>query len=719
MQPLAAVTELSAVLDALADGVIHTDGRGTVVYVNAAAQRAVGLDRSNLLGRACSDAGLPFHIDETTGSGLFRREGRSYRVQVTPVETSCRLIQIRDVTSELETEAELHRSQEFVQAVLDNVEAGIAACDETGTLRVFNDSARRFHALPEEPLRAEDWARRYDLYAADGVTPLRKEEVPLFRAFSGEVVRNAEIVIAPAEGQRRTVLTSGRALVGPDGRKIGAVVAMHDVSHRKRSGARLRDALREFRTLFNDGPIAYHEIDREGAIRRVNRAECRLLGRSRQEITGKPPWAFVAEQDRESFRVEVLQRLSGLWPLKPIEREFVTASGERVILELHENLIYRSSGDIAGLRTAMLDVTERKQRQLAEAESADIRSILERIGDAYIAFDAEWRYTYVNGKAAELARKPASELIGRCVWDVFPESVQTQFYTQLHRAMREQVPIQFDNYFAPLDKYFENTVYPSPSGVGVFYRDVSDRRRTEDDLKNRSIELARKNAELETFASVVSHDLQEPLRMIGGYAGLLTRRYSGTLDDDAKEFLTFVTRGVERMDRLIKDLLALCRLEDASDSRMARVDVGHIADFVCANLSLAIEDSLAVVEVGELPAVQFHPTHLIQVLQNLIGNALKYRSALPPRIGVRSHRLESGWQFEVSDNGAGFDMRHAEQVFRPFKRLKRTEDGGSGIGLAICKKVIESRGGRIWVESRVGEGSTFYFTIPDALPVRD
>lgn len=207
--------------------------------------------------------------------------------------------------------------------------------------------------------------------------------------------------------------------------------------------------------------------------------------------------------------------------------------------------------------------------------------------------------------------------------------------------------------------------------------------------------------------------------MIGGYAGLLSRRYSGTLDEDAKEFLTFVTRGVERMDRLIKDMLALSRLEDATDSRMAKVDVRHIADFVCGNLSLAIEDSGAEVEIGNLPVVQFHPTHLIQVLQNLIGNALKYRSQPAPRISVGSVRVEDGWQFAVADNGIGFDMRHAEHVFRPFKRLKRTEDGGTGIGLAICKKVVESRGGRIWVESGTGMGSTFFFTVPDALPVRD
>jgi light-regulated signal transduction histidine kinase (bacteriophytochrome) len=170
------------------------------------------------------------------------------------------------------------------------------------------------------------------------------------------------------------------------------------------------------------------------------------------------------------------------------------------------------------------------------------------------------------------------------------------------------------------------------------------------------------------------------------------------------------------MDRLIKDLLALCRLDDAADVPITKVDVRDITDFVCSNLSLAIEDSGATLDIGSLPSVQFHPTRLSQLLQNLIGNALKYRSQAVPRISVRAERLEAAWQFSVADNGIGFDMSYAEQVFRPFKRLSRDDHPGTGIGLAICKKVVESRGGRIWVESSPGAGSTFFFTIPDALP---
>ena len=155
----------------------------------------------------------------------------------------------------------LDANQAFLQAVLDHIEVGIVACDETGTLKLFNNATRAFHGLLESPMPPEEWPARYDLYYPDGTTLLRKEDVPLYRAFSGESVKNAEIVIAPKNGQRRTVLSSGHALIGRDGRKLGAVVAMHDVTHRRLSGARIRQALRQFRALFNDAPIAYHEVE--------------------------------------------------------------------------------------------------------------------------------------------------------------------------------------------------------------------------------------------------------------------------------------------------------------------------------------------------------------------------------------------------------------------------------------------------------------------------
>ena len=208
------------------------------------------------------------------------------------------------------------------------------------------------------------------------------------------------MVIAPPNGPRRTVLASGRALIARDGRKLGAVVAMHDITHRKLFAQRIRQALQQFRALFNEAPIAYHEIDIHGVICKVNLAECRLLGRSRSDMVGRPVWDFVPVGDQESVRIAVSGSLAGQSPVEPVEREFVTGTGKRLVVEVYENVIRDSSGEITGVRTAMLDITDRKQRARqaqalaheraaraqAEATSAEIKDVLERIGDAYIAF---------------------------------------------------------------------------------------------------------------------------------------------------------------------------------------------------------------------------------------------------------------------------------------------------------------------------------------------
>ena len=451
-------------------------------------------------------------------------------------------------------------------------------------------------------------------------------------------------------------------------------------------------------------------LDSRGMILNANSAAERMLGVSRDAVPGKALWDTA-----DKFPLDFIDKVrSGQNFVAPVDYQINGACIELGLTSLDDGtrvIQARESSQNALHR----EITAREQ---AEAASAEIRSILERIGDAYIAFDTEWRYTYVNWRAAELAQKPASELLGRCVWEEFPEAVKTPFYSELQRAMREQIPVEFDNYFEPLDRWFENSVYPSPSGVGVYYRDITERVRTHRALERKTVELARKNAELEIFAYVASHDLQEPLRMIGSYSALLAKRYSGIIDGEADEFIELIVGGVDRMQRLIKGLLALCRLEQAEAPPWSVVDAGHVMDLVCGNLDLLIEDTGATIVRGELPVIKFEETQCLQLMQNLIGNALKYRREAP-RITVGARREGSGWTFSVSDNGLGFESSSAEQVFIPFKRLQNTDDGGNGIGLAICKKIVESRGGRIWAESAPGIGSTFFFTVPDALPARE
>jgi signal transduction histidine kinase len=237
------------------------------------------------------------------------------------------------------------------------------------------------------------------------------------------------------------------------------------------------------------------------------------------------------------------------------------------------------------------------------------------------------------------------------------------------------------------------------------------RHQAEKDLAQKVDELARSNADLEQFAYVASHDLQEPLRMVAAYTQLLSERYKGKLDEDADKFIGYASEGALRMQVLIQDLLAFSRV--GRNRTCASVDCQAVMKEVEQTLSAAIQESGAVITHADLPAVWADRTQITQVFQNLVGNAIKFRGKEPPMISLRTEQQDQHWLFSVTDNGIGIAPEYAENIFVVFQRLHaRTEYPGNGIGLSICKKIIEHYGGRIWVQSQAGAGSTFKFTIP-------
>jgi signal transduction histidine kinase len=256
------------------------------------------------------------------------------------------------------------------------------------------------------------------------------------------------------------------------------------------------------------------------------------------------------------------------------------------------------------------------------------------------------------------------------------------------------------------------------TGYGIWVswklgRERNNLIRARQDLEISVTELGRSNAELQQFAYVASHDLQEPLRMVSSYTQLLGRRYKGKLDADADEFIAFAVDGAMRMQKLIQDLLAYSRVSTGGQ-QFEPASIETVLNYALANVANAVKESQALVTHDPLPTVPGDERQLVQLFQNLLSNAVKFRGEQPPRIHVSARRNQGEWLFSVHDNGIGLDPQFADRIFVIFQRLhNREEFPGTGIGLAICKKIVERHGGRMWVESEPGKGATFWFTIPD------
>ena len=368
----------------------------------------------------------------------------------------------------------------------------------------------------------------------------------------------------------------------------------------------------------------------------------------------------------------------------------------------------------------------------AEWGTAELAAMLDAAGAGIWGLDLRGRCAFINAAACRMLGYAREECIGQdmhekihgrcangaaCPREECPMLQALETGTGIradgHVVWRNDgTPLPVDLLAQPI------AVNGRLKGLVVCSFDITKQRRAEEESRLTLADLERSNKELEQFAYVASHDLQEPLRMVSSYTQLLARRYQGQLDAAANEFIAYAVDGANRMQKLINDLLAYSRVGTRAKA-LAATDCTAVLDQALANLKAAIETSGAVVTHDPLPTVMHDNLLLVQLFQNLIGNAMKFHVEMPPRIHVSAGQKGDEWVFAVRDNGIGIDPQYAERIFTIFQRLHtREEYAGTGIGLAICKKIVERRGGRIWVESQPGRGSTFYFTIPVRVDAR-
>jgi PAS domain S-box-containing protein len=526
-----------------------------------------------------------------------------------------------------------------------------------------------------------------------------------------------EIMLSPLESAEGVLVTA--AIRDISVRKV-AEKRLAQMEERRRLG---EDALREseerYRMLL-DGiqNYAVFVMDPRGQIVSWNAGAERIKGYRADEIIGHNFSCFFPPEDIERGRPEGVLRMTALSGRHEEQGTRVRKDGSRFLANLVFTALRDPAGNLRGFSEFSHDLSESK------ASEARYRGLLEAAPDAMVVVNSDGGIVLLNVQAEKQFGYSRDELLGQQVKNLIPDGFAERLIADSTRTAADALAQQIGTGIELTGRRKDGTEFPieimlSPleSAEGVLVtaaiRDISERKKSEEQLVKTVGELKRSNDELEQFAYVASHDLQEPLRMVASYTQLLAKRYQGRLDSDADEFISFAVDGCNRMQGLIRDLLAYSRA--GSGGKALRQISGEAAlKGALANLRATIEQSDAVVTHSALPTIRIDDTQLAQIFQNLVGNAIKYRSAEIPHVHVSATKNEKNeWLFSVRDNGLGIDQQYFERIFVLFQRLHgREEFDGTGIGLAVCKKIIERVGGRIWVESQLGKGSTFYFALP-------
>ena len=426
----------------------------------------------------------------------------------------------------------------------------------------------------------------------------------------------------------------------------------------------------------------------------------RIFGRSPQEF-GATYNSFLSyvHPDERDYVDDAVKKALNREPLV-IDYRIMLSNGKEREVHIESKVIFDEKNIPIKIKGTVQDITERKRLEM-ELESLSL--LPQENPNPVLRLSKGLIINYAN---------PASHILLTYWRSAINQKAPSAIADLAVAALADGIQRVLEYKYANNTYIINFAPFPKSGYVNLYARDITEQKKAEELLKLKLEELTQSNEELEQFAYVSSHDLQEPLRMITSYLQLLQRKYQGNLDDKADKYIHFAVDGASRMLNLINDLLEFSRV-----TRSTRVPEPTNCEFILhqalANLKLMIGDNKVTISHDPLPDVMADSTQLIQLFQNLIFNGIKFQSDEAPQIHVSAEKKESEWVFSVQDNGIGIDPQYSEKIFEIFKRLHTREKySGTGIGLAICKRIVERHGGCIWVESELGKGSTFYFTLP-------
>ena len=646
-------------------------------------------------------------------TGLRRKNGRRIDVEVAfkffEGEPTRFMILVRDITRRKEAERSSRKQEERFQRLMEQAADAFFVHNLQGDMIDVNQQACASLGYTREELTSmtvADIEQNLDSRGLEGLW--------------NEVLAGGPVTIEGAHRRKDGTTFPVEVRIGMFEAEEGQLMlaTARDTTRRKEAEEELRRSERSLVEAQRIASFGNWEYDLEEDEARWSEELYRIFGHEPQAFVPKYKTFFEAvhPEDRKAVREDV-QTVLASGSGSGIDFRVVRPGGEvRTVHAIYE-VVHSASGRPQKLVGTVHDVTERRRTEEVLRQSEErFRAMIQNASDIVTILEADGTIRYESPAIERVLGYTPEELVGTNAFDhVHPDDLEAVMLAFAEALEKGSPTASAEMRFRHKDgswRYFEAVGSnllgePAIRGLVVNSRDVTERKQYED-------ELQRSNAELEQFAYVASHDLQEPLRMVSSYTQLLARRYREQLDPDAEEFIGYAVDGAERMQRLINDLLSYSRV-GTRGREPAPTELSLVMEAAVANLRLAVEESGAQVASDTLPSVMGDRPQLTQLFQNLIGNAIKFRGEEPPEVHVGTERQDGEWLISVRDNGIGLDPEHADRVFVIFQRLHgRRKYEGTGIGLAICKRIVERHGGKIWVESTPGAGSTFYFTLPDA-----